>query len=93
MVTVMTDNLATKEDIDALRRNMQETNVKVDGMNVKVNGMNDKLQEVIVKVEGMSVKIDNLASLLKWMLAVGGGGMIAITTAVVTFMLQRFITS
>ena len=62
-------------------------------MNVKVNGMNDKLQEVIVKVEGMSVKIDNLASLLKWMLAVGGGGMIAITTAVVTFMLQRFITS
>ena len=145
MVTVMTDNLATKEDIEvlrramegmetslrsdmegmetslrsdmkegndkletALRRDMKEGNDKLEAVlrrdmkegNDKLEASirsglketNDKLQETTVKMEGMSVKIDDQAFLLKWILAVGGGGVVTIMAAVVTFMLQTFIT-
>ena len=123
MVTVMSDNLATRKDIEALRREMKEGNDKLetalrrdmkegndkletalrrdmkegnDKLEASIHSglkeTNDKLQETTVKVEGMSVKIDAQAFLLKWILAVGGGGVVTIMAAVVTFMLQTFIT-
>ena len=123
MVTVMSDNLATRKDIEALRREMKEGNDKLetalrrdmkegndkletalrrdmkegnDKLEASIHSglkeTNDKLQETTVKMEGMSVKIDDQAFLLKWILAVGGGGVVTIMAAVVTFMLQTFIT-
>ena len=153
MVTVMSDNLATRKDIEALRREMKEGNDKLetalrrdmkegndkletalrrdmkegndkletalrrdmkegndkletalrrdmkegnDKLEASIHSglkeTNDKLQETTVKMEGMSVKIDAQAFLLKWILAVGGGGVVTIMAAVVTFMLQTFIT-
>ena len=73
MVTVMTDNLATKEDIEVLRRDMKDGNDKLE------TSLRSGLQE-------MKVRFDYQFLFLKWVGAISVGGILTISATAFTLL-------
>ena len=84
MVTVMTDNLATKEDIEVLRRAMEgmETSLRRD-----MKDGNDKLETSLRSgLQEMKVRFDYQFLFLKWVGAISVGGILTISATAFTLL-------
>ena len=108
MVTVMTDNLATKEDIENLRcdtkRDMKDlgTSIRNDmkslrrDMNDMGTSIRNDMKEDIKSLSGSAketnAKLDYQLMILKWMGAFIGSGMLAIMVAAVAIVIDTVIT-
>ena len=102
MVTVMTDNLATKEDIEVLRRAMEgmETTLRSDmeGMETTLRSdmekMETSLRSDMEKMETtlssglqeMKVRFDYQFLFLKWVGAISVGGILTISATAFTLL-------
>ncbi len=94
MVTVMTDNLATKEDIENLRCDTRR-DMKDLGTSIR-RDMNDMGTSIRNDMSGSAketnAKLDYQLMILKWMGAFIGSGMLAIMATAVAIVIDTVIT-
>ena len=95
MVTVMTDNLATKEDIEVLRRDMKDGNDNLETtLRSDMEKMETSLRSDMEKMETtlssglqeMKVRFDYQFLFLKWVGAISVGGILTISAAAFTLL-------
>ena len=88
MVTVMTDNLATKEDIEVLRRDMKDGNDKLEtSLRRDMKDGNDKLETSLRSgLQEMKVRFDYQFLFLKWVGAISVGGILTISATAFTLL-------
>ena len=99
MVEVMTDNLATKEDIEnlslATQRDMKELGNslrhEMKEMDISIRSdMRNGFNIILKEMEKMNVYRDGQHSLLKWMVAFFGSGMVISISLSMAIVLRLF---
>ena len=93
VIAVMSDNLATKDDLENLRCDMLEmgTSLRRDMKDLGTSIRNDIKGDIKSLGEGIqktNIKLEYQLLLIKWMGAVSVGGVLTITAAAVTFVFQ-----
>ena len=97
VIAVMSDNLATKDDLENLRlatqRDMKDlgTSLRRDMKDLGTSIRNDIKGDIKSLGEGIqktNIKLEYQLLLIKWMGAVSVGGVLTITAAAVTFVFQ-----
>ena len=84
MVTVMTDNLATKEDIEVLRRDMKDGNDKLE---TSLRSDMEKIETTLSSgLQEMKVRFDYQFLFLKWVGAISVGGILTISATAFTLL-------